>query len=135
MTREEKEARIREVVSHYLPLLHLDRWEIRCVFFPTRQDITGGPDEECAASCIASPEYQHAKLTFTLDDLAEDSLEEDVLHELVHAVHWPTGHLLDLLLSKHEPKNTIALDYARYLTEQATTAFQKILWEALPKCP
>ncbi len=128
----EKERRIRAAVAHYLPLLHLAKWQVRVNIYPDRESM-GAKEDQSAAACSAQSEYRVVDLDFALAEVESERLERDVLHELCHALNWPLIHFGDWMVEQFAPENPAAEEFGRYLMESCASKLEGILWEALPR--
>ena len=78
--------RIGRLVERYKELLGLDKWTVEVCF----------AEEPLGATVEPAWQYQHAKLTFDLEKVAEESpaeLEWTVRHELFHCLVAPLAEL------------------------------------------
>ena len=132
MSPEEKQARINALVEHYRPYLGLQDWTIKVEFFPNRKAM-GEEEDQCAAGCVANPEYESAELAFAVDEMQPGGMDMDVLHEMCHTLNWRLFYLAEWMVEQHDPENAALRKWLQLELESCTTRMERILARLIPR--
>ncbi len=82
---------ILEIIERWAPIIGLDQW----------RRYVDWSEDSTVASCIAHPRYRQWLVNFDLDKTTDPqrcaNLEELVVHEMTHALHWKAWDYADML--------------------------------------
>jgi len=91
MTDKEKIAEIKKQVKIWQDILLLQQWNIR-LFFHKKKDRN---DKDNMAHVTRKLEYRFSRIHFFLPNIKKKTLEDTVIHELVHLVLGDYDWLLE----------------------------------------
>lgn len=121
---------IQELVDHWSPIMGLDGW----------RRYLAWDEDDTVASCISSPRYRQWIANFDLDKITDPqracNIEELIVHEMSHGLHWKAWDYADLLARlmsqalglKGKAKEIFAAMHKFYISEVMEEQATQIGW-------